>query len=138
MKITGRCFCGSLEYEAEMDPGHVGICHCRDCQIFSGSAFRMVGAVAPANFRFTKGDPTYFDKTGDLGGVRRMAFCSRCGTHICALPGANSTVPFVSLRTATADQFEQLVPAVECFCASKVSWLPALDGMQQFPRQVET
>ncbi|WP_425594399.1 GFA family protein [Qipengyuania xiamenensis] len=120
-----------------MDPGHVGICHCRDCQIFSGSAFRTVGAVAPANFRFTKGHPVYFDKVGDLGGTRRMAFCGECGTHICALPADNSAFPFISLRTSTADQFEQLVPVVEGFCASKVSWLPALEGMQQYQKQVE-
>jgi hypothetical protein len=42
MKIDGRCHCGYITYEAEIDPEKVMICHCTDCQTLSGSAFRTV------------------------------------------------------------------------------------------------
>jgi hypothetical protein len=40
MKIDGRCRCGNITFEAEVDPATVVICHCTDCQTPSGSAFR--------------------------------------------------------------------------------------------------
>jgi hypothetical protein len=42
VKVDGRCHCGWISYEAEIDPEKVMICHCTDCQTLSGSAFRMV------------------------------------------------------------------------------------------------
>ncbi len=40
MKIDGRCHCGYITYEAEIDPEKVMICHCSDCQTLSGSTDR--------------------------------------------------------------------------------------------------
>src|SRR5438067_4194486 len=42
MKIDGRCHCGYISYEAEIDPEKVVICHCTDCRTLSGSALRTV------------------------------------------------------------------------------------------------
>ena len=42
MKVDGRCHCGYIRYEAEIDPDTVAICNCTDGQILSGSAFRTV------------------------------------------------------------------------------------------------
>src|SRR5689334_18981220 len=39
MKIDGRCHCGEITFEAEVDPDALHICHCTDCQTLSGSAF---------------------------------------------------------------------------------------------------
>ena len=32
MKVQGRCHCGEITYEAEVEPGSVNVCHCRDCR----------------------------------------------------------------------------------------------------------
>ena len=53
MKISGRCHCGAVRFEAEVDPAEVLICHCTDCQTLSGSAFRTV-AVAGGRFGTAK------------------------------------------------------------------------------------
>ncbi|MFT4769933.1 MAG: hypothetical protein ACI8RN_003087 [Glaciecola sp.] len=132
MKVNGSCFCGQLKYEADVNPDMVGICHCRDCQILGGSAFRAVAAVPPEELRFTGGRPKYFEKIGDSGDSRRMAFCPECGTHIGSLPDEKGQVPWVSLRIATADQFDQLPPRIELFCKSTVAWLPNLSNAVQF------
>jgi hypothetical protein len=41
MKIpfTGGCMCGAIRYECSTEPLAMGICHCRDCQRATGSAF---------------------------------------------------------------------------------------------------
>ena len=133
MKTRGSCFCGAIAYEAEIDEQRIGVCHCRDCQIFSGSAFRTAAALSPADFEITKGSPKTFDKTADSGNVRRMVFCGDCGTHICSLPPDPATEgAFVSLRIATCDDFARLKPRGELFCRSKVSWLPAIEGAIAF------
>ena len=35
----GGCLCGTVRYKTEGDPKYVGICHCRYCQLRTGSAF---------------------------------------------------------------------------------------------------
>ena len=133
MHTTGACYCGAIEWEAEIDENAVGICHCRDCQIFSSSAFRMSGGN-PTAFKFTKGTPKYFDKLADSGKVRRMAFCSDCGTHLGSFPPLGEEEGnYMSLRLATSKDFDKLKPMAEIFCDSRVSWLSPLEGSMQFP-----
>jgi hypothetical protein len=139
MNITGSCFCGDIRYEADLDGKLIGICHCRDCQILSGSAYRTSGTTSMESFRFTQGEPTYFEKTADTGSVRSMAFCGRCGSHLCSMPMDDSNGwGFVSVRIATSDQFEQLTPVAEIFCQSRVAWLEPIAGLVQFPRMPVT
>ncbi len=135
MNISGGCFCGAIEYKAEIDENRVGVCHCRDCQIFSGSAFRLSSAVSPGSFEITKGAPHHFDKKADSGKVRRMAFCGTCGTHLSAAPiDPDEEGAFVSVRLATSKEFHKLKPAGELFCESRVAWMEPFDGALQFPR----
>lgn len=133
MKLTGGCFCGALAYEADVDPERVLICHCRDCQIFGGSAYRMSGIASSENFKITRGDPAHFDKQAESGAVRRMVFCRDCGTHLCSTSvGEAATASFVSVRVATAAQFYQLAPRAEIYCKSRVPWLTSMPGCQEF------
>ncbi len=137
MHITGQCFCGAIAYEAEIDPTMVGICHCRDCQLFSGSAFRMTCAAPLDGFRFTHGEPVHFDKTADSGAVRRMAFCGTCGSHICARPTDETGYGYVTIRVSTCDQFAELEPRYELYCDSRMDWIRPVEGAQAFARMPE-
>ena len=138
MKIDGACFCGKLAYEADIDENLVGICHCRDCQVFSGSAYRMSAMTAPHNFRVTQGEPRYFDKLADSGKTRRMVFCDTCGSHLASIPlPGDEAGNFVSIRVATAHQYHQLKPSVELYCASRVPWLSDQPGTVAFERMPE-
>src|SRR6266568_2418828 len=56
MKLEGGCLCGAVRYEFFGEPIRHVICHCRDCQCASGSAFH-VGVVIPrAGFKITRGE----------------------------------------------------------------------------------
>jgi hypothetical protein len=41
MRIDGRCHCGFITYQAEIDPDSVMLYQCTDCQTLMGSAFRI-------------------------------------------------------------------------------------------------
>ena len=79
MHITGGCHCGAITYEAEVDPDTVSICHCTDCQTFSGSAFRTAVPAKKEGFKLT-GRPKIYVKTAESGNKRAQA-AHRCWQH---------------------------------------------------------
>jgi hypothetical protein len=72
MKIDGRCHCGIITFEAEVDPVTVAICHCTDCQTLSGTAFRTVVNTKEVAFRLLSGTPKVYVMTAESGN-RRVA-----------------------------------------------------------------
>ena len=45
MEIKGGCLCGAVRYTADADPTSATVCHCKDCQKFTGSAFAVLVRV---------------------------------------------------------------------------------------------
>ena len=41
MKVQGSCHCKRIRYEADVDPALVSLCHCTDCQMLTGSGYRV-------------------------------------------------------------------------------------------------
>jgi hypothetical protein len=130
MKIDGACHCGAIRYEAEVDPARVMICHCTDCQVLSGSAFRTVVPAPKPSFRLLSGKPKVYVKTADSGNQRTQAFCGDCGTPIYSSP-VSADFAFYSLRVGSMRQRAELRPSVEYFCRSKLDWT-GLDGPRRF------
>lgn len=92
MKVDGQCHCGAIVYEAEVEPGTVGVCHCLDCQRLTGSPFRANIRAEAAGFCILKGQPRHYVKTGDSGAKRIHAFCEVCASPIysCAIENPQS------------------------------------------------
>ena len=67
MKIDGACHCGNITDSAEIDPENVGLCHCTDCQTFSGSAFRISVPANKEAFHLAGGQPKIYVKTAESG-----------------------------------------------------------------------
>jgi hypothetical protein len=82
MKIDGRCHCGLVTYQAEIDSELVAICHCTDCQTLSGTAFRTVVPSIAGSFKLLSGAPKIYLKTAESGVERALAFCPECGTQL--------------------------------------------------------
>jgi hypothetical protein len=80
MRIEGRCHCGFITYEAEVDPEKVMICHCTDCQTLSGSAFRSVVLTRESGFKLPSGTLKSYVKTAESGARRPQTFCPECGS----------------------------------------------------------
>src|SRR5438128_12631444 len=79
MRIEGSCHCGLISFTAEIDPSRVTVCHCTDCQVLSGSPFRVV-VPAPIESFVLRGEPKRYIKVPDSGNRRVQAFCPECAT----------------------------------------------------------
>ena len=134
MRASGRCYCGQITFEANIDADRVRVCHCTDCQTLSGSAFRTNVPVAQGTFVLKSGAPKTFTKTGDSGNRVIHAFCPDCGTPIySAVP---SDPPSYSLRVGTLDCRAELVPSREIWRRSVLPWtsdlkLPAAERLDR-------
>jgi hypothetical protein len=134
MKVDGGCYCGSIRYEAEVDPAKVIICHCTDCQKLSGSAFRTVVQTEPGTFRLLTGTPKTFVKTGESGKRREQTFCPDCGTPIYSAPVGDGPRA-VGLRVGTVHQRDQLIPKDQYWFRSSQPWLQDLATIKKRDRQ---
>ena len=121
MKVTGGCHCGSISFEAEIDPAHVRICHCTDCQTLTGTAFRTTVSSLLDTFILRSGTPKIYIKTAESGNKRAHAFCPERGTPLyAAAPGVNP--PSYGLRVGTLDRRAELRPARQGWCRSALPW----------------
>jgi len=134
MKVNGSCHCGALKFTAEVDPKRVAICHCTDCQIMSGSAFRTVVQVASEDFQLLTGTPRFYEKSGDSGNRRSLAFCGDCSTQLYAMD-AQPPQDVLGIRVGTLDERAELKPGVQIWCQSKVDWLDSVEGLPGMDRQ---
>jgi len=119
-EMTGGCLCGKVRYSVSGEPLLRAVCHCRDCQRFTGSAFVSVMQVSRDNVRI-EGELRSIDLTGRSGKVIRRHFCPNCGSSVC-------TEPFVrpgriNVMVGTLDDPSVFTPTTEIFCDYAFTWL---------------
>jgi hypothetical protein len=121
MKVEGSCHCGQLSFEAEVNPDDVRICHCTDCQMLSGSAYRVNVKAPVAGFVLKSGTPKIYVKTAESGNKRAHGFCANCGTQIYS---ADEHQPQAySIRVGTLKQRAELRPTRQIWCRSALPWV---------------
>jgi hypothetical protein len=135
MKVDGGCHCGNIRFEADVDPTTVVVCHCTDCQTFSGSAFRTVVQTRPGTFALLAGTPTVYVKTAESGNRRQQTFCPTCGTPIYSAPASGNTKVIV-LRVGAIRQRDQLVPRDQYWFRSSLPWLAGLSTIKKQEKQL--
>jgi len=128
MQVDGSCLCGSVTYEAEIDPDRVAICHCADCQVNSGSAYGNVDSVTDSQFRLLTGQLKEYEKTAQSGRIRHLSFCPECGTRIHART-KNDPTAFIGLRVGTIRQRNELHPKVQVWCGSALTLVSNLSSI---------
>jgi hypothetical protein len=128
LKVDGSCYCRKITFEAEAEVDSATICHCTDCQRFSGTAFRVSVAVPVDRFSITHGKPKEYIKTAASGARRIQAFCGECGTalYATALEGAK----IYNIRAGTLSQREMFVPVKQIWRDSALGWLPEMSHLE--------
>ena len=134
MKVHGRCHCGAITYEADVEPGSVSVCHCLDCQMLTGSAFRA-NIVAPAErFRILTGEPRKHVKVADSGTRRVHAFCGTCGAPVYSAAPDNPKT--YSLRLGALSEKEALGrPARQIWTKRRLPWIGPVQGVPEVEGQ---
>jgi len=130
-RIQGSCLCGQVRYTADAEPSFVGVCHCADCQHFTGSAFSTVIAVPTAALKVI-GTLKTFSKPGDSGKLIHRRFCPECGSGIVDEADALSGVAM--LNAGTLDDPSWVKPQSEIYCDSAQPWVQLGGGLKRFAK----
>jgi hypothetical protein len=133
MKVHGRCHCGAVRYEADVDPTRVQVCHCTDCQQFSGAPSRVSVPAPKESFRFVAGTPRIYIKTAESGNKRAQAFCENCGSPVYS--AAVDNPPAYSLRVGCREERDSLPPQKQIWCDSAIEWAMDIEELPQTARQ---
>ena len=98
MEIKGGCLCGAVRYTAEADPTSATVCHCRDCQKFTGSAFAALVRVSKEALTIEGAFKTYTSIGGSGNPILRH-FCPECGSSIAEEPGTRPGMIILNVGT---------------------------------------
>ena len=136
MRVHGKCHCGAIAVTAEVDPKHAFLCHCTDCQLMSGSAYRTLIRARADSFKLLSGKPKFYVKKGDSGAKRAQAFCPDCGTSLYSTP-VEDNPKFYTLRAAILDERDKLPPLKQIWTRSAQVWSSDLKNIESFAMQFE-
>ena len=130
MTMEGGCLCGKVRYTISGDPVFTGVCHCKNCQKGTGSAFSVVAGI-PAQALSVTGDLKTYIGRGDSGQETRRRFCPECGSPIAS---EASIMPGVTMvEVGTLDEPSAVKPAMHIYCRSKLDWMAIPEGVGAFP-----
>ena len=130
MTREGGCLCGAVRFRTEGEPLNIRTCHCRICQLNSGSPAMVFATVPIADYRYESGEAALRRIKSSSFGHR--AFCGECGTPLYAhVEHQPDTFDF---SVATLDQPGLVRPGFHIFWSSRVPWLEIDDGLPKFDR----
>ena len=124
----GGCACGAIRYSLASAPFDAGYCHCRICQLTSGSPVMAFATVARSDLIVLKGEPAM--RPSSAFGQRW--FCRDCGTPIAMLvthqPG------MIDFTIATLDDPDAVAPGFHIWTQSRIAWFETTDHLDRHQR----
>jgi hypothetical protein len=132
-KLDGRCLCGAVSYTSDAEPVGAAVCHCRNCQRHSGTAFSFVVLVPAQSLAVTGDALASFAQAGDEHDEPTTRwFCTGCGSPLWS---ESPLAPGMRLiRAGTLDDPSWLEPQYEVYTESRLPWLAPSGVEHQFPR----
>jgi hypothetical protein len=125
LPITGGCLCGAVRFEVTGPPDKVGICHCRMCQRWTGSAFAAGVRFPRTAFRFTKGEPQVYRSSA----IMERGFCGDCGSPLIYwYTTEKKATDRVWLSLGNFDDPSAFAPEYHYAVETQMNWLPD-DGL---------
>ncbi|KAJ5692553.1 hypothetical protein N7462_001976 [Penicillium macrosclerotiorum] len=163
MPLTGSCMCGSITYSADgkfyltshdhdfrahyegnfkgnlsktftVDTYLSALCHCLDCQKWTGGAFTSNAVVPRSSFKVTKGTPSTYDVTGASGKVNKHFFCQGCGSSLYTeleVMADNTVIKAGTLDNNAANLGGKI--DIEFYVKDRASYLAPVEGAKQEP-----
>lgn len=120
--MLGGCACGNVRYECSERPIVQLMCHCRDCQRASGSAFAGFVIVPSDRLTYSGAAMRYYDVKAESGRTLRRQFCGECGSPVSA---RWPDLPRVELlNAASLDDQSVFAPTHELWVSRAQAWHP--------------
>jgi len=127
---TGGCQCGAVRYASAGEPVALYICHCRECQKQSASAFGMSLQVPSAGVRLTQGAPHRWTRPAASGRRVTCVFCPECGSRLWHEPEAGGA--HVTLKAGSLDQPVDFSAGIHIWTLRKLPGLKIPPDVRQF------
>jgi hypothetical protein len=118
--FSGGCACGAVRYECSAPPLRMINCHCRDCQLASGSAYSPTVIVARSAVNVTRGQTATYERVAESGNIAKREFCPNCGTPLFASSSARSG--YIGIRAASLDNPSWFRPDANVWVGSAQPW----------------
>ena len=132
MELSGRCYCGDIQYEINGELQASFQCHCRECQYITGGNANTVMVFSEDDFQFTKGKPSVFARK-DLETPVKRFFCDKCGT---AIGTRNPMRPeSIILKVGTFDAPSIFDPKIAIFTIDKQKFHHIDDNLKCFDKR---
>jgi hypothetical protein len=129
---TGSCACGNITFVLTGEPIAVGICHCKDCQKQTSTAFSIVTLVPQAALDLTGTLASYQTQSVNGEHVTR-SFCPKCGSAVRTDSAGTRAQGITIVKAGLFDDTSWLKPGLQIFCDSAQSWVPAMNDIARFP-----
>ena len=124
-ELTGGCMCGTVRFRLASAPFDAGWCHCRTCQLNSGSPAMAFASVRNGDWLPTRGESAIRAIPSSSFGHR--TFCGECGTPLHAkVDHQPETIDF---SIVTLDDPNAIAPTFHIFWGSKVPWFNPGDDL---------
>ncbi|MBS0505161.1 MAG: GFA family protein [Proteobacteria bacterium] len=127
---AGGCACGTVRYRLNSDPTDAGWCHCRTCQLNSGSPAMAFATIRYGDYEIIEGENAVRKFASSSFGWRM--FCGECGTPLAVhVEHQPDTLDF---SIATLDEPGRVPPGFHIFYASRIPWAEAGDRLPRHDR----
>ena len=126
--LIGGCMCGEVRFEIKNEALVSLLCHCKDCQKLSGSAFTS-GVVFPKDSIFyEKKNTSSYEYSGGSGAKMTRTFCKTCGTPIATVVAGLGDLCVVAL-VAFDDASQCPAPSVGVHMNNAKPWVTLADSV---------
>ena len=128
---TGQCLCGAVTYKVEIpeDSPYEGLCHCKDCQRYTGTAFASSLMVPKAGMELS-GELKFYGKETDRGTHMERGFCPNCGSNV--LCQSDDWADMYVLSAGTLDDPSVYKPKINIFTRSAQDHVFSTDDLPKF------
>lgn len=131
-KLSGGCLCGTIKFELEEKFKAFYQCHCKQCQVLTGSAFASNLITRPQNISWLSGEESvaaYVHPERDFS----KSFCKHCGSAVPFVnkSGTSLIVPAGSLTSVLNEKLQANIFVSEKACWSSVE--PEVENYDFFP-----
>lgn len=133
LPITGGCQCGALRYEISAVPVQIYVCHCRECQKQSASAFGISLLFPHAAFRLTSGAAKSWSRPTDGGRSLKCWFCPDCGARLWHEYDDVAAPEMITVKGGSLDEPPDLGAAIHIWTARKLAGVLIPETCRQFP-----
>ena len=125
---SGGCSCGAVRYEASGDPIRVGVCHCKECQLRTGTAFGISCYFPKDKVTVLQGSMTIYERSSNSGRCARTQFCEVCGSTV--LFNVEAQPQAIGVAGGSFDDTDWIEPELHAWARSAQKWF-------RFPDDVE-